>query len=323
MYGTFVPFFIATCYVQWVKFSERGNINRLMASATAFFGLSVTANLVISLVQAMRAILANSSGAAIHLPTGASTSILGIARFVVFQFQVVVAAVIIVYRMYHIYDRNPFMCVLPSLTIAASFAAGCGVVGQLRDPAATLRSLLNWSTATFTLTVFNSLFLTASISFRLWRVHRTTKGACIQVENSIILRAIKVLIESAALWTSFATMNFLAYLAKSNLSYTFLAMSSPAVGISFCLIIVRLGDVVPVARDDTWDVSVHNQASRTGGSGRIAVSFPKVKVQQDVYVSESEDFPTRASEAQERGCVDASVSLPKISRSSPSVSTLM
>ena len=40
--GIFVPLFIAACYVQWEKVSKGRGLNRLMASATAFFGLTVT-----------------------------------------------------------------------------------------------------------------------------------------------------------------------------------------------------------------------------------------------------------------------------------------
>ena len=40
--GIFVPFFVAACYVQWEKLSNRRGINHVMAFATAFFGLTVT-----------------------------------------------------------------------------------------------------------------------------------------------------------------------------------------------------------------------------------------------------------------------------------------
>lgn len=41
--GIFVPLFIAACLVLWEKFSAGRGLNRFLASATAFFGLSVTA----------------------------------------------------------------------------------------------------------------------------------------------------------------------------------------------------------------------------------------------------------------------------------------
>ena len=116
--------------------------------------------------------------------------------------------------------------------------------------------------------------------------------------------------------TLISHLHVLVYLPCQN------PQSSPAVGISFCLIIVRLGRVLPVAREETWDASVCTPASRTGESGQVAVEFPQIKVQRDVYVSESKDFPMGSLEARERGYVNSSARLPKIFRSSPSVSTL-
>ncbi|KAF9652979.1 hypothetical protein BDM02DRAFT_3108636 [Thelephora ganbajun] len=50
-----------------------------------------------------------------------------------------------------------------------------------------------------------------------------------------------VLVESAALWTIFVTINFILFLARTNLRFMSLDMMGPVIGISFCLIIVRLG----------------------------------------------------------------------------------
>jgi len=104
-------------------------------------------------------------------------------------------------------------------------------------------------------------------------------------------------------------MNFLAFVAKSNLSYTFLDMArplfesdvtppfnffiqtSPAIGISFCLIIVRLGAITPEVREDSWESSQRSHASgiiSNSRHSRLAVPLDRVKVERDVYVSESE-----------------------------------
>jgi len=138
-------------------------------------------------------------------------------------------------------------------------------------------------------------------------------------------------------------MNFAAFLAKSNLPFTFLAMvcssvssplnatltfirillqSGPAVGISFCLIIVRLGRVLPDARDKTWEASIRTPASRTRVPDQLALSFPKTEVQRnvDVWVNGSKDLPMGSLEFQKQGYVDSSGSSPKTLRSFLSLS---
>jgi len=76
--------------------------------------------------------------------------------------------------MYHIYDKNPYVCVIPSITVAALFGefvsirvpaylpsllscgsvvAGCGVMNQLRDHTPDVKALSHWSAASFSLTI--------------------------------------------------------------------------------------------------------------------------------------------------------------------------
>lgn len=143
---------------------------------------------------------------------------------------------------------------------------------------------------------------------------------------------------------AFSTMNFVTFLAKSNLTYTSLAMvrssafitrpnvtvsisphvhpqSGPAVGISFCLIIVRLGRILPEARDNTLEVSIRTPASRSRPPDHLAVSFPQVEAQRNVWVRGSNDLPMGSLESQKREYVDSSSDLPKPLRPSLSLST--
>lgn len=137
----------------------------------------------------------------------------------------------------------------------------------------------------------------------------------------------------------FTTANFFTYyVAKSNLTFTSLAMvrspvpppppfhtyltlqSGPAAGISFCLIIVRLGHVSPVARDETWHSST--LASRPSASDPIPLSFAQVKVQQDTCPSESENLPMEALESQKHEYINPPGDLPKVVQTSTPLPTL-
>ena len=70
-----------------------------------------------------------------------------------------------------------------------------------------------------------------------------------------------------------------------------LPQTCPAVGISFCLIIVRLGTVAPEVREDSWECAQRSGTSRIMTDSRhsgLAVPLDRVKVNRDVYVNESE-----------------------------------
>ncbi|KAF9644526.1 hypothetical protein BDM02DRAFT_3121771 [Thelephora ganbajun] len=323
MYGIFFVLFIAACYVQWEKFSKRREVNHVMAFTTVFMGSTITTNCVLSLYRAIRAIFYVPPGVTVYQFLDPPYDTAEIARWGVFQFQIVVADAVMMYRMYHIYNKNLLVCVIPSITITGLFAVGCGLTNRLRDLTTPrkLKELDDWSTACFCLAIFNSLFMTLAISSRLWRVHRETTRASIQLKGSAVLRAMIALIESAALWTTFVTMNFFIFLAGSKLTYTFLLVISPVIGISFCLIIVRLGHVLPKARSESWRMSIRTPGSRTTGSDKVGVSFTQLKVRRDVFVSESTDTPTGTMESHKQEYVNPSDDLPGVIRASLDLST--
>ena len=67
--------------------------------------------------------------------------------------------------------------------------------------------------------------------------------------------------------------------------------TSPVVGISFCLIIFRLGAMAPEVREDSWGSSQRSHASRVlpfpdPRVSKLPVPLDRVKVERGVYVSE-------------------------------------
>lgn len=316
MYGIFLILFFAACYVQWDKHSKGRGVNRVMVFTTVFFGFTITTNCVLLVYRSLRAAFDAPLGETINEYLYPPFPTMEIFRLSLFQFQIVVADIIMAHRMYHIYEKNFNVCIVPLITIAALFAVGCGATNQLRDLSTphAQKSLGQWTSACFCLTIFNSLFITVAIIFRLWRVHRETARANIRVKGSVILRVMKVLIESAALWTTFVMMNFLAFLAGSNLVSMFLAMTGPAVGISFCLIIVRLGHVLLEPREESWRVSIHTPSTQTPRTGQQPIPFSR-----EVSTNNSKEYPTETESSKEE-YVDDPRNSPTVIRASLNLS---
>lgn len=292
--GVFIPLLIVATYAQWKKISNGQKINAVMAFTTIFFGLAIPTHWILGMRRAIMAALYLPSDVTIGQYFEPPYSTDEIARWGIFQLQLVIGDFVMIYRMYHIYDKSLLACLIPSITTSGLIAIGSGLTNQLRhlETPAENRALNAWVTSCFCVTLFNSAFMTAAIIYRLWKVHReTVETGANRKSDSVILRAMRVLVESAALWTFFVSMNFLAFVAKSNLSYTFLDMTSPAIGISFCLIIVRLGAIAPEVREDSWESSQRSRASgiiSNSRLSRLAVPLDRVKVERDVYVSECE-----------------------------------
>lgn len=294
--GAFIPLLIVASYAQWKKVLSGQKLNTVMAFTTIFFGLSIPIHWILGMRRVVMAALYLPSGVTIDEYFQPPYTADEIGRWGLFQLQLVVGDLVMIYRMYHIFDRSFLACVIPSLTTSGLIAIGCGLTNQLRNLStpSEMKSYNGWATSCFCVTLFNSAFMSAAISYRLWKVHRETVVSGVNYQSdSVILRAIRVLVESAALWTFFVSMNFFAFLANSNLSFTFLDMTSPAVGISFCLIIVRLGTITTEVREDSWESTQRSRTSRIlpvtdSRVSRLPVQLDRVKVERDVYISECE-----------------------------------
>lgn len=290
--GAFTTLLAVASFAQWKKVAKGQKANVVMAFTTIFFGLAIPTHWILGMRRAIVAALYLPPGLTIEQYLQPPYPKDEIARWGIFQFQLVIGDFVMIYRMFHIFGRSFRACIIPSITTSALVAIGAGLTYQLQhlETSKQVKAYENWVTSCFCVTLFNSLFMSAAIAHRLWNVHKeTTASAPTMKSDSVILRAMKVLVESAALWTFFVSMNFLAFLAKSNLSYTFLDMTSPAVGISFCLIIVRLGSISPQVRDDSWESTQRTRSSRIMSDSRVArlpVPLDRVKVDRDVYVSE-------------------------------------
>jgi len=197
--------------------------------------------------------------------------------------------------MYHIYDKSLVACIIPSITTAGLFAIGCKFTNELRNlrtqtDCATLNA---WAAACYCITLFNSIFTSGAIGIRLWKVYRETVKVGIARKDSVILRALRVLVESAALWTLSVLLNCIAFLANTDLKWTFLDLTSPAMGISFCLIIARLGITAPESGGDGWGSSQHGHVSGelpvfASQPSILPVTLGGVKVERDTSICESE-----------------------------------
>lgn len=78
-----------------------------------------------------------------------------------------------------------------------------------------------------------------------------------------------------------------------------------------------MGRILPEARDQVWNVSVHTPASRMCAPRSIFVSLPRFTVRRDVYVSGSKDLPMEAFEFREQGYINFSSDFPKVLGPSP------
>ncbi|KAJ6466100.1 hypothetical protein C8R47DRAFT_40739 [Mycena vitilis] len=143
-----------------------------------------------------------------------------------------------VHRLWTVWGHNRHVIIFPAITLLGLAASTVGVAVDFFHfrPGDNVLQLANgWIIADCGFTVFTNIYCTALIGWRLWRVQSILKPA-----GRSFMSIITILIESAALSTTWAIFFVTAYAARSNLR--FLIDVTPAiVGTANMLIYVRVG----------------------------------------------------------------------------------
>ncbi|TFK33582.1 hypothetical protein BDQ12DRAFT_657757 [Crucibulum laeve] len=119
----------------------------------------------------------------------------------------------------------------------------------------------------WTLTIVINFVTTALLVSKIWRVDRQTRKYLYNSQmtthtrySSPLRYAIRVIMESGVLYTTFAFMTYVSYLAGSNWVYPITDMEVPVVGIAFNLIIIRAAarnaEASEPSRPQSWN-SIH------------------------------------------------------------------
>ncbi|KAJ7617668.1 hypothetical protein DFH06DRAFT_101085 [Mycena polygramma] len=143
-----------------------------------------------------------------------------------------------VHRLWTVWGHNRYVMIFPMVTLLGLAASTVGVAVDFSNfrPGDNVLQLANgWIIADCGFTVFTNIYCTALIGWRLWRVQSILKPA-----GRSFISIIAIIIESAALSTTWAIFFVAAYAARSNLR--FLIDVTPAiVGTANMLIYVRVG----------------------------------------------------------------------------------
>ncbi|KAH9850459.1 hypothetical protein C2E23DRAFT_311580 [Lenzites betulinus] len=159
---------------------------------------------------------------------------------------VIVGDIILTYRIWVVWDRRWSMIVFPALCTLGYTAMGISVIQLFatykpnESPFVKAAQRRIITTAAFTLTT--NIYGTASISYRIWTSNRALKlHDSSPTPRMGLAEALVIFIESAALYTAWTLFFLVSYSANSLLEAFAFHCIPAATGISFMLIIVRVG----------------------------------------------------------------------------------
>ncbi|PIL32457.1 hypothetical protein GSI_05159 [Ganoderma sinense ZZ0214-1] len=158
---------------------------------------------------------------------------------------VIVGDIILTYRVWIVWDKKLATVIFPTLCTCAYIGAGISVVQLFAvfKPEESIFVLASKrrviTTAALTLTT--NMYGTGCIAYRIWSTNRAMKHERASGPGMGLSEALVIFVESAALYTSWTFFFLVSYIASSPLEAFAFHCIPAATGISFMLIIVRVG----------------------------------------------------------------------------------
>ncbi|KAF7314856.1 hypothetical protein MKEN_00960100 [Mycena kentingensis (nom. inval.)] len=171
---------------------------------------------------------------------------------------------LIIHRLWTVWGHDRRVVIFPLCSLVALMVCSGELVyqiSQFKDGQHIFFSEAGrWVRTDTILTVITNVYCTSMISYRLWSTLRADRGAGVHAQGGASLRhVLSIVIESAALYTTWNLMFYIAYEAQSNLQFLLIDCWPVVTGISFTVIHARVGweairrrkGVMPVAATGT------------------------------------------------------------------------
>ncbi|PPQ88590.1 hypothetical protein CVT25_009970 [Psilocybe cyanescens] len=257
LYGAFTVLFLAAL---WVITVQRSVVNyRLLVTVVAIWLISTT-HLVLDVVRAVNAFVDNPlPGGALEY-YGNLSDPLQAAKTAIFVLLTLVGDAFVIYRCYIIWHRQWWVVVLPMLLWCGTGVGGFGATVAFSQAApgaeVFLPAIVPWITSFISMTLATNILCTLLIGYRIEKIRRDLKGAA--VGGSVGQSAVIMVIESAAIYSSAVICLMITYQLDSNAQYTVLDLTSPLIGITFTIIILRVSLGISAKQLSTFPSDAHN-----------------------------------------------------------------
>ncbi|KAG1758439.1 hypothetical protein EDD22DRAFT_998408 [Suillus occidentalis] len=227
-------FFTLYWLTLFILLKKTGILRQLLIPVGTLLLLIATAHLIVDFVRALEAFVfkVNTLGAdAYYSNLGSPLALASLALYVT---QTAIADGVVVWRCYVLHNRSLIIAILGCIVMLTYGTSGYYVVWSFSR----IHPLRNTYTSIiifYTLTMLISVTCTILIAWRIYRPRRFIPEGL-----AAFLPVFIVVIESGALYTTSVFALLIATLVGSNAQYIMLAIISPIVGITFCLIILQV-----------------------------------------------------------------------------------
>jgi len=243
LYGICFILFCGSTYLMIARQRqlERGSVRGLVRDplfiAAILFFLSITAHWILNVYRSFMAFVNFHDGAIPLIYYGNLQFGSEVGKSALLVFVVTVGDLVLIYRVWMVWDRNIWITIIPFTSFLAGLTCGIGVViaqSHFNFLVPIGQSSMNtWIAGSCISDLCTNLICCGLIVWRLWQLS--------SARSLRLLWVFSVFVESAALYVGWNILYVATYEAGSNVEFTVVDAWVPIAGISFMLINVRVG----------------------------------------------------------------------------------
>lgn len=276
LFGIYCILFIGSLYVFFAK--EKGvrrPINRFLLFVDITLFLLIVIHWILQIDRLFEAFIYKArepGGPAAYYK--AAREVKFVVKTAFYVAQMFVGDTTMIYRLYIVWGGDWRIIVLPTITTSALTIAGINVVVSFARQAPGVDIFTSasghWVVTVFATTLFTNILVTSLISWRVWSFSRRLDD----INRRSTRPVIQIVVESALIYTVCLLITHVSYLAKAPFQFIALDATSPAIGIAFALLVVRVG----LGRGAENITTAHTTRQRDGRTrtGRSTIRFAPV-----------------------------------------------
>ncbi|KAF8993888.1 hypothetical protein BDQ17DRAFT_1392511 [Cyathus striatus] len=224
LYGIFVVLFVASLYIH----VYRSGLSQQKAASTSF-PLGLSPHWICTFIRLFQAFITYNGGKTPLLFYADLSQLTEIVKTGFLVASIILGDAMIIYRLWVVWNYNKYVIIFPICTLLGLTVCGIGITYQFTQytPGEDVfrTDAGRWVTSDFL------------IAWRIYSVDKASKKVGAQNLTSVLA----IVVESAAIYTSWTIFFFATYQSKSNLQFTAADGWSAMSGIAFMLINVRVG----------------------------------------------------------------------------------
>ncbi|KAI0763273.1 hypothetical protein BD413DRAFT_210180 [Trametes elegans] len=169
-----------------------------------------------------------------------------VARTALLFIDMLLGDAVMAFRTWIVWGKDYRAIIVPSITIAGLIASGIGLLYEFTAPAANggifAETVFRWIIGYCVATLATNLYGTVMIAHKIWSMNRRRKqNGLMRANGSNNMEAMAIFVESAALYSAWATLFVVMYVTRSPLQSVGSGCGPAMIGIAFMLITVRVG----------------------------------------------------------------------------------